>query len=301
MEEIKKLFNSLNLEPLETIKVLSNGLNNENYVINSKYCWKKIKNSYLFDTHQNEKDILEKDDKYTLYYSDDTNICFNFIKGSNLNVNEFRNEIQEITKVVKEFHLIQIITEKFWEVVIPQKMKLLKTNTSYFNELNILYNKITTSLSNFNNIENDLCLCHHDIHGDNILKYVNTDNNQVHYTLIDLEFAFTNYYFVDIANLLCEMYTDYHGQVYTYENIKHEDKLKILKSYFNIPNNNNDDDDNDGVTLEMIEKLDVGIDVSHFYWAYWGFLLDEQEQDIDFDYKKFANSRLHQLKLKYNV
>lgn len=294
MEEIKQLFNSLNLEPLESIKVLSNGLNNENYVINSKYCWKKIKNSYLFDKHQNEKDILEKDSKYILYYSDDTNICFNFIKGNNLTVNNFRNEIEDITTVLKEFHAIEIKTENFWEEVIPEKMKLLKSNTTYYNELKIVYDKITSSLNNLNKISDDLCLCHHDVHGDNILKHVDVSTNKTNYVLIDLEFAFTNYYFVDLANLICEMYTDYHAQVYTYENIHHSDKLKILKSYFDTPTE-------DEITEEMINKVDVGIDISHFYWAYWGFLLDEQQQDIDFDYKKFANSRLSCLKKKYNV
>ena len=294
MEEIKQLFNSLNLEPLESIKVLSNGLNNENYVINSKYCWKKIKNSYLFDKHQNEKDILEKDSKYILYYSDDTNICFNFIKGNNLSVNNFRNEIEDITTVLKEFHAIEIKTENFWEEVIPEKMKLLKSNTTYYNELKIVYDKITSSLNNLNKISDDLCLCHHDVHGDNILKHVDVSTNETNYVLIDLEFAFTNYYFVDLASLICEMYTDYHAQVYTYENIHHSDKLKILKSYF-------DTSSEDEITEEMINKVDVGIDISHFYWAYWGFLLDEQQQDIDFDYKKFANSRLSCLKKKYNV
>lgn len=122
-----------------------------------------------------------------------------------------------------------------------------------------------------------MVLCHHDIHGDNIIK------NKNDLFFIDLEFSFTDYFFVDLGNIVCEMYTDYHNQNYNFENISISDKKLVLEHYFDSKN----------ISDDLLKKIDIGIKISHFYWALWGFILYEKTKNTSFDYKKFAESRLH--------
>ena len=155
----------------------------------------------------NEIEILKRLKYINLYYFDNDSICINFLVGNNFDSSELKKYAKIITKKIKDFHNINFKTDKFWEDVIP----------SWFDKINdiILRNKLITIYQNLNKFEkdeNDLVLCHHDIHGDNIIK----NKNDLYF--IDLEFSFTDYFFVDLGNLVCEMYTDYHNQNYNFEN-----------------------------------------------------------------------------------
>lgn len=259
------------IDKIKNIKTLSKGLNNDNYLINDKYVWKNIKNKYLFD-HKNEIEILKKLNYINLYYFDNDSICVNFLPGSNLISSDLKNNIQIITKKIKEYHNINFKTEKFWENIIPSWFDKI-SDINLRNKLNVIYQNLNT----FEKDENDLVLCHHDIHGDNIIK------NKNDLFFIDLEFSFTDYFFVDLGNLVCEMYTDYHNQNYNFENISINDKKLVLENYFDTKN----------ISEDLIKKIDIGIKISHFYWALWGFILYEKTKNTSFDYKKFAESRLH--------
>ena len=127
-----------------------------------------------------------------------------------------------------------------------------------------------------------LVLCHHDIHCGNIIS------NNEELSLIDLEFSFNNYVYVELGNIICEFYTDYSKEIYEYDKINHEIKIKVLKDY--------------GIKLDLINfaKLEFGIVVSHFYWSLWGILVSKQNKSTDFNYLKFAKMRLSQIKKLLN-
>lgn len=278
MENIYSLFLK-HVSKIETIKKLSGGLSNDIYLINDNYIWKKIKNKYLFD-HNNEKEIMNESEQFNLFYHDNDNMCYNFIKGENITREYFNNNLNDILIKLKSYHQINVKTETFWEEIIPKWLDLLpeKLKLSSKEELINIYHKITAKINQVKD-KNDLVLCHQDVHSANIIK------NDKCLSFIDLEFSFTNYYFVDLGNLICEVFTDYQNQVFTYENINDQIKHDVLKIYFN----------NEYSNFEL-DKINIGILISHFYWCLWGILIDINQKVKEFDYLKFAEIRLKFLK-----
>lgn len=294
IEEVKFLFLT-NICPVMSIKKLSGGLSNEIYLINNFYIWKVFKNKYLFN-HKTEKKIIENSKDHILYYSDNNNICYNFIEGDNITKEYFNENLNDIIQLSKNYHQLKINNiDNFWFDILPSWIKLIPQNSLFFfknsinkEELINIYNSISKYLEKeFNNLEDDIVLCHHDIHQGNIIK------NQDRLFLIDLEFSFKNYYFVDLGNIICELFTDYNTQSYQYHLINDEIIYRVFKIYQNFNNSNLFTQNSN----EYINKIKIGIKISHFYWCIWGILVDSFcfNSDINFDYIKFASKRYSQL------
>ena len=275
MTNFIKLFEK-NIDKFKKIKKLSGGLSNDIYLINGKYIWKRIKNKYLFD-HQNEINIMKESNKFELFYYDDINLCYNFIEGDNMENEKFYDNINNIILETKKYHNLKVETKSFWYEIIPEWLKQIESDK--INNINTLYNILSNKLDMIHN-DNDLVLCHHDIHSGNIIE----KDNEI--SLIDLEFSFKNYYYVDLGNIICEMFTDYDKEIYHYDKINDDLKLKIINLYHNENYRNKEE------CPLLFEKLNLGIQISHFYWYLWGILVDSSKQNENFDYLKFSDSRL---------
>ena len=106
------------------------------------------------------------------------------------------------------------------------------------------------------------------------------DNNL---ELIDLEFSFLNYYFVDLGNIICEYYTNYDLETYNYQLIDDDIIVKTLELY------------DKEITERNIKQIMLGIKISHYYWCLWGLIIDLNGGETNFNYKKFAKERYHYL------
>lgn len=282
MDIVKQLY-TLNIGDITDIKKLSGGLSNEIYLINNLYIWKIFKNKYLFN-HISEKKIIESSPHLQLYYFDDNNICYNYIKGNNIDISYFKNNLTEIINLTKKYHMTNVTTDNFWTDTILSWLNLLSDTDLSFTTKEILqdiYQKITLEINSLSDSHiNDIVLCHHDVHPGNIIKK-ETDDLE----LIDLEFSFLNYYFVDLGNIICEFYTDYSTESYNYHLINDD----IIKTTLQMYKNNME------VSNVDIKKIKLGIQISHFYWCVWGLIIDLKGSDVDFDYKQFAKERYQQL------
>ena len=280
MDIVKNLY-TLNIGDISDIKKLSGGLSNEIYLINNLYIWKIFKNKYLF-SHKSEKKIIEHSPHLQLYYFDNNNICYNYIKGSNIDNCYFKNNLNDIINLTKKYHMINITTDNFWNDILPSWLDILPDTSLSFTskkDLQTIYQRINSSLDQ----GDDIVLCHHDIHSGNIIKKETNDLE-----LIDLEFSFLNYYFVDLGNIICEFYTDYNTESYNYHNINDDIITKTIQMYKNKIK----------VSSEDIKKIKLGIQISHFYWCVWGLIIDLKGSETDFDYKQFAKVRYQQLDFK---
>ena len=266
------------------IKKLSGGLSNDIYLIDNKYIWKEIKNNYLFD-HTNEIEILKSIDynrfPVKLYQFSESSICYSFIEGENITLEYFRNNLTNIIQLVKDYHNCQSNVPQFWKSIIPKWIDLLP-NLVYqidIDKVKKIYEELNVMMNIFE--KDKLVLCHHDVHSGNII----TKNDKLY--LIDLEFSFNNYIYVELGNIVCEYYTDYSNEIYNYNNITAEIKVKVLKEY--------------GIEIDFknIYKLELGILISHFYWLIWGILVSKKQMDNKFNYLKFAKNRYDQLMLYF--
>ena len=271
MDIVKDLF-STNIEKLVSIKRLSGGLSNDIYLINNKFIWKVFRNLYLID-HKNEIEVIKNLEGMNLYYSDSLNICFDYKTGSNITKKYFLDNIDIVLQKLKDFHKLKIDNVKnFWYDIVPSWISQLPNDCKICSkeELNLLYKYLTNKLNKIGN-KDYIVICHHDIHPGNII----INNNQIDF--IDLEFSFNNYYFVDVANTLCELFTDYDNEIYTYNEINED----LINSFIEMYNEKNID----------IELINVGIEISHFYWMIWGLLINFKDKVSKFDYFKFAKAR----------
>lgn len=271
MDQVKELFRT-HVEELLSIEKLSGGLSNDIYFINNKYVWKVFRNLYLID-HKNEVEVIKNIKEMNLYYNDNFNICFDYKIGFNIDKKYFLDNINVILQKLKDFHKLKIKNVKnFWYDIVPLWICQLPDDCKICSkkELNLMYKHLTNILKNISN-EEDIVICHHDIHPGNIIIF----NDNIDF--IDLEFSFNNYYFIDIANILCEVFTDYDNEIYTYNKIN-EDKIKSFIKMYNQKEND-------------LERIKVGIEISHFYWMIWGLLINFKDKVSKFDYFKFAKAR----------
>lgn len=283
MEKIIKLFEENLKEKVSSIKQLSGGLSNIIYLINEKYIWKIINKNTMLEI-ENEIKLLKKLDNYILYYEDDNNICYNYLEGSNITLNYYINNFKEIILLTKEYHNNKFNRKdkNFWKNIIKSWLDLLPNDIN-FTRKDVLveyYNKIDEELKKIN-LEDDLVLGHHDIHKGNII--INKDK----LFLIDLEFSYTSYYFIDLGNIICEYYTDYDNEIYNYNNFNNKiiDLIKI----------NYDKNDN-----LIDKKLKLGIIISHYYWCVWGIIKAIKNKN-SFDYNRFAEIRYKELKKYFKI
>lgn len=260
MDIIINLFKN-NIGNFSMIDELQYGLNNKIYLINNKYIWKVFKNKNIFDK-ETEQYIMNKLDQYKVYYSDENNICYKYVNGNSINREYFYSNLDKVMKIAGKFNSYKLDVKNFWYDIIPKWLKILSDK-----ELNIIYEEICLELTEISS-KDDIVLCHHDIHSGNIIK---NKNNLV---LIDLECSFNNYFFVEIGNIICEVYTDYDKQNYNYEKIN-EDIIKSIQYLYDYK-------------IATLEQIKMGIKISHFYWCVWGLLLDKNNENSEFDYKKFS-------------
>ena len=277
MERIKLLYES-NIKKITSIKKLSGGLSNEIYLINNFFLWKIFKNKYLFN-HLSEKKIIEESAHLQLHYWDNDNICYTFIEGDNIDNTFFKNNFDQIIALTKKYHELDIKIDNFWYDIIPKWLSVLPdTHLSFTTkkELQNKYQEINKILMDYNNEK--VVVCHHDIHSGNIIKKFNNNLE-----LIDLEFSFLNYYFVDLGNIICEYYTNYDLETYNYQLIDESIITKTLELYGKEINEKN------------IQKIKLGIKISHYYWCLWGLIIDFNGGETNFNYKKFAKERYQYL------
>ena len=277
------------------VKKLSGGLSNEIFLIDNKYIWKNIKNSYLFD-HTNEIEVLKKIDlnrfpvklfEYNIL-NNPKYICYSFLKGKNISLEYFKMNISQIIKLAKEYNNCQVNVPNFWVEIIPKWIKLLPNNL-FENSINQIYHELDNLMNIFE--KDNLVLCHHDIHSGNIIF----NNNELY--LIDLEFSFNNYVYIELGNIICEYYTDYSKELYYYQDITPEIKINVLKDY--------------GIEINELnlKKLEIGILISHFYWMIWGFLVNNKNNlqnnknnlQKGFNYYNFAINRFNILKSFFDI
>lgn len=271
MDEIKQKFN-IYVESFDEINKLSGGLSNDTYLINNKFVWKEFKNKYLFD-HLNEKKIFDYLHYYNLFYYDNNNFCYNYILGNTISTSYFKNNIERIITEVKSFHSLKLDICNFWYDILPKWIDKLPENTDFCSKSKIIkiYSNLNNKITSISN-DDDIVLCHHDIHSGNIiLDYKNE------LKLIDFEFSFNNYYYVDLGNIICEIYCDYLDQIYNFDKINSDIIEKILILYKK--------------DIKNIEKIKLGIMISHFYWTIWGILVSKVNCEKDFNYNKFAKVR----------
>ena len=123
------------------VKKLSGGLSNEIYLIDNKYIWKKIKNNYLFD-HMNEIEIIKNANNIKLYYFDKSNICYSYIKGDNITLKYYRDNLGNIIKLTKEYNSYDLNVPNFWNDIIPNWIKLLpnESGSMCFDKIKEFYN-----------------------------------------------------------------------------------------------------------------------------------------------------------------
>lgn len=277
MERIKFLYES-NIEKITSIKKLSGGLSNEIYLINNFFLWKIFKNKYLFN-HLSEKKIIEESTHLKLHYWDSDNICYTFIEGDNIDNTFFKKNFDQVISLTKKYHELDIKIDNFWYDIIPKWLGILPdTHLSFTTKKELLnkYQEINKTLIEYNNEK--VVVCHHDIHSGNIIK--KHDNNL---ELIDLEFSFLNYYFVDLGNIICEYYTNYDLETYNYQLIDDDIIVKTLELY------------DKEITERNIKQIMLGIKISHYYWCLWGLIIDLNGGETNFNYKKFAKERYHYL------
>jgi thiamine kinase-like enzyme len=278
MELIINLFEK-KITKIESIKKLSGGLTNDIYLINKKYIWKYFSNNDFLN-HKNEKLIIQNLKNLSLYYSDDNNLCYNFIPGQNISKEFYDDNLESIILLTKKYNNSKIETDHFWEkILINWINKLPENNFTDKKELENYYNIINKKLSKFSNLDDDNVLCHHDVHSANIL----TSNDELN--LIDLEFSFTNYYFVELGNIICELDIDYSNEIYNFKHDRTKEKNNVLKFYLNSYSQ-----------IEQ-EKLEIGILISHLYWCVWGIYMNKINGSIEYDYLKFSKIRLEELKI----
>lgn len=278
MDLIINLFEK-KITKIESIKKLSGGLTNEIYLINKKYIWKYFSNNDFLN-HSNEKLIIQNLKNLSLYYSDDNNLCYNFIPGQNISKEFYNDNLESIILLTKKYNNSKIETDHFWKkILINWINKLPENNFTDKKELENYYNIINEKLSKFSNLDNDNVLCHHDVHSANIL----TSNDELN--LIDLEFSFTNYYFVELGNIICELNIDYSNEIYNFKHNRTKEKNNVLKFYL------------DSYGQIEQEKLEIGILISHLYWCVWGIYMNKINGSDEYDYLKFSKTRLEELKI----
>lgn len=267
-----------NIGKVVTIKKLSGGLTNNIYLINDNYIWKNFKDTTFLD-HKNEKIVIQNLENLTLYYSDDHNLCYNFIKGINIDKNFYQQNINKVINLTKKYNQNKIKTEHFWEQVLKKWIfNIPQCNFVSKIELFKYYYMINNKLAEFVNLDNDNVLCHHDIHSANVII---SDGKL---SLIDLEFSYTDYNFIELGNIICELNTDYENQIYSYQNSRTIEKEIILQQYYGSVNDTNK------------LKLEIGILISHLYWCIWGIYMNKINGSENFDYLKFSKSRINSLK-----
>ena len=231
-----------NVEKCNIIKKINSGYSNNLYLINSKYIWKH----YLSDTYYQELDIIKKLPYYNVIFTINNHCCYKFIKGTTINIKYFKENMSLIMNLTSKVHQIHLDNNLLsWNDIIDKMLLKIIKHKLYQNILE----KYETINNNLNTIssKDDLVLCHNDIHPDNIL------NNNKKLYLIDWEMASSNYYFYDLANIICEMYCDYQNNEYKYEKIDD----KIIIQITNMYNNHLIEKKN------IVEKIKLGIKMSH--------------------------------------
>jgi len=262
-----------NISIVKTIKNLNGGLSNDLFLINDIYVWRVFKNSLI--DHKYETIIMEKLDYFFIFYKDQMNICYKFIDGHQKEIDSYNRSLETVIKEIKNIHKIELKTPHIWHILIPKWIEMIadkplkKLLTSKYNIINKKLNTL--------NVLGDNVFCHNDIIAGNVLF------NENKCFIIDWEFSGINYYFFELGNIVCEYYINYETEEYNFDAISTDLIKKVVKYY-----NNNDDE-------LSTEKVKVGIDMSHFTWALYSFLMLEQPIDYEFNYSEFAQSRMNQL------
>ena len=103
--------------------------------------------------------------------------------------------------------------------------------------------------------------------------------------LIDFEYCCRGHPAVDIGNILCELYSDYEKQLYTFDSIP----LTVIEHYVHLYNE---------VSEHQISSAEVlvGIKTSRLLWAIWGI---GQTSSDEFDYIRYTHKCLEYLLALY--
>lgn len=117
-------------------------------------------------------------------------------------------------------------------------------------------------------MDRHLVSIHCDVRSSNIIV---TDNGC---QLIDFEYCCQGHPAVDIGNMLCELYSDYDAEVYSFDRIPSTEIERFARLYNEVA----------ASPISSAEIL-VGIKTSRLLWAVWG---RQQMSNDDFDYLGFS-------------
>lgn len=270
INEIKKYFD----EDIKDIIQISGGVTNIVYRIITD------KNTYIFRVYGKKTEILinRHIEKKIMKYLSNYNLSPKIIEEfDNCRIEEYFNGVTNIhpsqyqkylCETIKNIHSLPIKHDLpyFWNRFHIWKEQV---NNPYQKEINCILHKIS------------FCDCYYwnqEVlgHGDLTLGNILLDKDQI--KLIDYEYSCILPRAFDLANHLCE----YNGLDST--NLTYPDKntrISLIKEYIQ-----NDFEYKD-VYLEIIDYYSL---ISHYYWGCWS-LIQEKISTIDFDYKKYGESR----------
>ncbi|KAL7346020.1 choline kinase [Encephalitozoon intestinalis] len=124
--------------------------------------------------------------------------------------------------------------------------------------------------------------CHNDLQPGNILMV------KTGVVFIDFEFVAMGSPVIDIANLFCEAAYDYENYVFQEENFPNtQERLEFIGEYM---------DSNEHLE-KMLELVEGAMAYSHFLWYLWALGNSRTGCSKNFDYSRYGNSRLHQLRV----
>jgi len=182
---------------------------------------------------------------------------------------------------------LKFIFKEFFKSHLPKSYLELES------EINKLEKKL-------NKIGSPIVFCHNDLLIHNIV--FNQKKNKV--SFIDYEYASYNYQAFDIANHFCEYagvdepdYSLYPDQVFQMKWLR----LYIIeqKKYLNDLSYTNEESLKKE-TLQLYKKVYLFSMVPHLLWCLWA-LVQSNYSSINFDYIKYANTRLEEYFKRKNI
>lgn len=234
----KKLIRKIIGDTVRSIKPISKGVTNTNYLVNEHYVVRIKSEKEHFYKYKNEKEILHLTSnlflsEYVTYLDRDGNKVSEYIPNAHTFKGE-NNEIIAVAKMLKKLHSAEIDSKI--------KFKPLKRFYYYQNKSDgEKFQHEETVIKNMKKLYDKypLVMCHNDVVDNNLLFSKNASY------LIDYEYAGKNIYLFDLASFLSE------------NGIKDKRKVKLFLSTYGFPLNN----------IDELQQMIMFLNLLWYYWA----------------------------------